>query len=108
MFPISSNHFPHDDQVADVVRFMRSCDGLNHSQGMADGLYRSFFTARPIFNREFPEWDQLDWLGSWIDTEASGVEPDYSAWVADWLEANTPVQWIDGEPYAWIPAGGAQ
>lgn len=89
MIALSSNHFSHDDQVADVLRKLTHSTVIEHRL-MADACMI-----------EFPEYNRLTWSGSWVDTEASGVDPDYMSWVTDWIENNTPVFWEDGEP--WLP-----
>lgn len=86
MIALSSNHFSVDDQIADVISYL----------SLSDIYIR---TMEDEFTSEFPEYNSLVWSGSWVDTEASGVDADYMSWVADWLEAHTPVMWSDGEPY---------
>lgn len=78
---LSDNHFSADDQTRDAID-----RGLTPDQ-------------RASFSAEFPEWDTLQWEGSWVDTDASGVDPEYTSWVRDWLESHTAIQWDDGEPY---------
>lgn len=85
---LSSGHFSHDDQVADVLSYL---------SGVED-----FKATTDRFCEEFPEYNRLEWSGSWVDCEASNVDAEYMSWVTDWLEANTPVYWEDGEP--WLPA----
>lgn len=80
MYAISSNHFSVDQQIADAV------SSLTDDQ-------------RTAFDAEFPEWDTLKWSGSWVDTDASGVDVEYTCWVADWIEANTSIHWEEGEPW---------
>ncbi len=87
MHALSSNHFSHDDQVADVLSYLSHTDDAT-LRGLADD-----------FLREFPEYNSLEWSGSWVDAEASGVDPEYMSWAADWIENNTPVFWSDGEPF---------
>jgi hypothetical protein len=55
------------------------------------------------FRDAFPEYAHLVWQdgGAWIDAEASKVDPEFMSWVADWIEANTPIFWEEGEP--WLP-----
>lgn len=80
MYPVSSNAFSVDDQIRDAINALSADD-------------------RARFNAEYPEWDTLAWSGSWVDTDASGVDVEYTSWVADWLEANTPIFWEEGEPW---------
>lgn len=83
---ISSGHFSLHDQIADAVSL------LSHDESFVRLMEGDFV-------KEFPEYNRLEWSGSWVDHEASGVDPDYMSWVCDWIEANTPVFWEDGEPY---------
>lgn len=77
---LSSGHYSVDLQLADAV------SALDDDE-----------TTR--FLAEFPEWKRVEWEGSWIDTAAMGVDVEWSSWAIDWIEANTSVQWDDGEPY---------
>lgn len=81
MSAISNNHFSLDQQIDDAVSWINGG------------------TSEAAFHREFPEWNSLIWSGSWVDTEESEVDVEYMAWVADWIERNTPVYWEDGEPW---------
>jgi len=87
-FPLSSNHYSTDDQIADVVSFLSNDADPTYSELMENS-----------FLAEFPEYNSLEWSGSWVDTENSNVDLDYMSWVADWLENNTPVFWEEGEPF---------
>jgi hypothetical protein len=80
MYAVSSNHFSVDQQIADAIDALPDDD-------------------RALFNAEFPEWDNLVWSGSWVDTDASGVDVEYTSWVADWLESRTGIFWEEGEPW---------
>lgn len=84
MGAISSGHFSHDIQVADALDYLRH----NH-----EDAYASILT-------DFPELADVKWSMSWFDTDAMGVDAEYSSWVADAIEATGLVQWFDGEPYA--------
>ena len=82
---LSSGHFSHDQQIADAV------DWLRHN-------------ARPVYETmlaHFPEWERVEWeeYGSWLDTEAMGVDGEWSSWLCDWIENNTPIYWEEGEPW---------
>lgn len=85
MIYLSSNHNSHDDQVADVVSHLSNSDE-----------YRELMDGE--FQEAFPQYNSLEWSGSWMDWEASGVDVEYMSWVTDWVEENTPVYWQDGEP----------
>ena len=80
MGAISNNHFSLDQQIVDAVDIFSE-------------------TEREKFNEAFPEWNSLTWSGSWVDTEASGVDVEYTSWVCDWIENNTDIYWEDGEPW---------
>lgn len=82
---ISSNHFSVDQQLADAV----GC--LTDEQ-------------RAAFDAEFPEWANATWSMSHVDTDAMGLDPEWTSWIIDWIEANTDIYWEDGEP--WIKAQG--
>lgn len=81
--PLSSNAFSVDDQTADAISY----------------LSREYPALSDEFVREFPEYNSLEWYGSWVDCEASNVDPDYMSWVVEWLESHTPIRWEDGEPF---------
>lgn len=82
---LSSNHFSHDQQVADVIAWHLSTE------------------QKVKLFEEFPEAQNIKFEGhvgssAW-DTEAMGVDVEYTSWLADWIEANTEVYWEDGEPW---------
>jgi len=90
-FPLSSNHYSTDDQIADVISFLSATE--------------DYFSIMEVqFLAEFPEYNDLEWSGSWVDTESSNVDLDYMMWVAEWLENNTPVFWEEGEPFMAEPS----
>lgn len=78
--PVSSNHLSVDLQVKDAVESL----GPRQKRG---------------FDAAYPEWHTLVWSGSWVDAEASAVDPEYTSWIIDWIEANTNIMWEDGEPW---------
>lgn len=80
MTAISSNAFSLDLQLADAVARL---DPKEHE---------GFLAA-------FPEWEGLLWSMSHVDTEASGIDPEYISWAVDWIEAHTDIYWEDGEPW---------
>lgn len=84
MEAISSGHFSHDTQVLDALDYLR----VNHEDAYASIL------------ADFPKVADIEWSGSWFDTDAMGVDPEYSSWLADAIEATGLVQWFEGEPYA--------
>ena len=79
---LSSNAFSVDDQARDVIRQLEPDDASK-------------------FAAAFPDYNGLTWSGSWVDTEASGVDCEYMSWAVDWIESNTDVIWEDGEPVIW-------
>jgi hypothetical protein len=83
---LSSGHFSHDDQMIDALNF----------------LYREFPEDYATIIAKFPEMAEgrSIWSGSWLDTEAMGVDAEYSSWVVDAIEATGRVYWEDGEPWA--------
>lgn len=79
---LSSNSFSHDSQLDDVLDYLRN---WNEEQ------YNNLLHA-------FPEVDSRVLDGAYFDVEAMGVDQEWSAWVTDWVENNTKVMWVDGEP----------
>lgn len=79
-YGLSSNAFSHDTQVSDAINYLTPSERLE-------------------FHGEFPEYESLIWSGSWVDTDASGVDQEYMQWVTDWIEQNTSIRWEDGEPW---------
>lgn len=80
---ISDSHWSHDDQVADVMRWLAHNAPNDYS----------------YLVEQFPGFHALVWSGAWVDTVASAVDPEYMCWVTDAIEADTPVFWEDGEPW---------
>lgn len=82
---ISSNGASHDIQVLDAWRVLQDLDPAE---------------AAAVI-REFPELadDRLIWSGAWVDTEAMGVDPEWSSWLCDRLEESGDISWIEGEPF---------
>ena len=80
---ISDSHWSHDDQVADVMRW------LSHN---APNDYAYLV-------EQFPGFHALVWSGAWVDTVASAVDAEYMCWVCDAIEQDTAVFWADGEPW---------
>lgn len=81
---LSSNHFSHEGQVRDVLRWMQREEKETYSN----------------FAYEHPEWERME-RGEDIQIggEALGdLDPEWWHWVTDWIEANTNVVWDDGEP----------
>lgn len=84
---ISSNHFSVDQQVEDAMTWLRD---------FRPGHYQTILG-------DFPEWEDRVFNGSWLDTEAMGVDPDWSSWLIDAIEATGLVTWWEGEPWAGDP-----
>lgn len=89
--PLSSCGASHDMQLVDSLEFLRS-------------EYPDIYAG--IMSR-FPEYDGAEFDGSWFDTEALGVDPDWSSWLTDDVESSGVVMWEDGEPYGRPAPSGA-
>lgn len=85
---LSSNHNSHDQQVADVIDYLRG----QVPEDDFDNLFRTY-----------PEVERIEWQGAWFDTEAMGVDVEFSSWLTDHIEDNTDVYWEDGEPWLVVP-----
>jgi hypothetical protein len=92
MIPLSDNHLSLDNQIDSAVTY------LTHAPELAD--------VAIAFRVEFPEYAHLIWQegGAWISIKASDVDSEFMSWVCDWIEANTPIFWEEGEP--WLPEPG--
>lgn len=80
---ISSGHYSHDIQVADAVSW----------------LEREYPEKYASVLEAFPELSDATWDGSWFDTTAMGVDPEWSSWLADALEETGVIVWQEGEPF---------
>ena len=80
---ISSNHYSVDQQVQDALDFL----DLQYPHYLEEIL------------RDFPEIQNIEWDGSWFDTEAMGVDIEWSSWLIDAIEATGVIIWEEGEPY---------
>lgn len=83
---LSSSHYSVDDQLQDVVNWLETT---------APDTYAEFVAA-------FPEWPTRtmgEGHSSWFDTEAMGVNAEWSSWCIDWIESHTAIWWEDGEPW---------
>lgn len=85
MTSLSSNYFSTDTQLADAMEWLAN-------------------THTEVFNEllaKFPEWRTVKWQdhGSWIDTDAMGVDQEWSNWLIDAVEGTGLVMWEDGEPW---------
>jgi hypothetical protein len=88
MKALSSNGFSHDMQVDDVLDYLRGT--------VAEGDYNNII-------HKFPEVDKRILEGGWFDTDAMGVEAEWSMWVTDYIEESFEVFWWEGEP--WVLEG---
>ena len=79
-FPISSNHLSFEIQLFDSLEFLKLA---------YPDKYREVL-------KQFPEIEHAIWDDLWLDN----VDPDYSSWLADAIEATDLITWIDGEPFA--------
>ena len=86
---LSGNHNSVDQQLVDVLA------------AMANGVVSYTGGASWKVEEVFPELANIQWTqyGTWFDTEAMGVDEEYSSWVIDWIESWTNVSWVEGEPY---------
>ncbi len=84
MQAISSNHYSTDLQAEDAVQYLLDNHLLAALRVLAG----------------FPEWFRREWTGSWYDTEAMGVDPEWGCWLIDAVEATGLVYWEEGEPWA--------
>lgn len=80
----------HDQQVREALDCLES----HHPQ-----VYASIAA-------KFPEVDNWKWENSasraWIDTDAMGVDPEFTSWLADELESTDVVEWRDGDLWVWF------
>jgi hypothetical protein len=82
---ISSNHFSVDQQMNDALDYLR----VFHTDVFCE------------IRKHFP--DTFKWEGSWLDTDAMGVDQEYSSWLIDAIEATDLIYWEEGEPWAVKP-----
>lgn len=87
---VSSNSFSHDQQVDDAWGWLRG----EMPEDDFDLLVQKF----PEMEGVYPTTGII-WSGSCFDTEAMGVDVEYTSWVADALEETGLIYWEDGEPY---------
>ena len=87
MRTLSSNGFSHDMQVDDVLDYLRG--------EMSESDYKDKLIIAGFYDEV--ERRVLD--GAHFDTEAMGVDVEWSSWLADWIENNTDVFWWEGEPF---------
>lgn len=83
---ISSGHFSHDIQVVDALGYLHIYQPEAHAE----------------VRKQFPErivWEQP--IRTHIDTDAMGVDPEWSSWLCDAIEDTGHVWWEDGEPWAY-------
>jgi hypothetical protein len=83
MGSISSGHYSTDIQAMDALRYL----WLAHPPAAAQIM------------RDFPEMGDPKWEGSWLDTDAMGVDVEYGSWLVDAIEATGHVYWEEGEPW---------
>lgn len=93
----SSDH----QQVVWALRALEGYDAPDPLPGLPGepSLDAADEPAGRAIRREFPELDSLVWDGSWIDTEAMGVDPEWVDELVRAIEDTGVVQWIDGEPF---------
>jgi len=82
---LSSNHYSVDGQLDDVIGYLDTCRPT---------IFAAMVAAFPeIPTRTMGEHS------SWFDTEAMGVDQEWSSWLIDWIESNVNILWDDGEPW---------
>lgn len=86
MAAISSNQYSVDLQAVDALKYIED----NHSEAYSKLL------------EEFPEIPKITFTGhgSWMDTEAMGVDQEWSSWLIDAIELTGLVIWEEGEPFS--------
>lgn len=87
MGTISSNGFSHDQQVVDAMKHLE----LLHPD------------AYDEVTQQFDEWFDHSMSGAHFDTEAMGVDDEWSSWLTDAIEATGFVRWEEGEPWTATP-----
>ena len=90
-----------DDEVMDNYGAISS-NGFSVHQQMVDAmswLENNWPEDYAKIITEYPEYERLIWEGSWLDTEAMGVNEDWPNWLIDAIEATDHVRWIEGEPW---------
>lgn len=83
VIPLSSNAFSVDLQTDDALAFLEA------------GYPKVYQTL----SEQFPEIVDIQWEGSWFDTEAMGVDQEWGSWLVDAIEESGVVFWEEGEPY---------
>ena len=81
----SSSSYSHDMQVDDAMSVLKY----------------HFPKAYTKVLKEFPEFNNLIWNRSSIDTVAMNVDQDWVSWLTDAIETTGYIFWEDGEPYAY-------
>ena len=77
---ISSDQFSHDLQIEDVLDWLEP-------------------ETREAFGQQFPEFDNPVWNCTQLNYAAMGCDSEITQRAANWIEANTPVYWDEGEPW---------
>jgi hypothetical protein len=84
MSAISSNHYSVDCQAIDAMGYLEREHPDDYAKVLAD----------------FPEYPDHKMSGSSFDTEAMGVDIEWSSWLVDAIEATGKVHWEEGEPWS--------
>lgn len=90
---LSSNHYSVDGQLDDVIHYLDACRPT---------IYAAMVAAFP----EVPTRAMGDTMSAEYDTNAMGVDVEWSCWLIDWIEQNSNVIWEEGEPWLWVHAAG--
>lgn len=86
LIPVSFNGFSTDLQIQDALEFIE-------------------FEYPDVWQQigdEFPEIMELQFDGSWMNTDSMDVDPEWPNWLADRLEDTGLVFWEEGEPWGFI------
>lgn len=86
LIPVSFNGFSTDLQVQDALNF----------------LEYEYPDVWEKLTEEYPKITNLQFEGSWFDTEAMNVDIEWSSWLADSIEATGLIFWEEGEPWGFL------
>ena len=87
----------HYAEPAEIAAEPVSSSGASHDMQVSDALDALDEADQRAVRKSFPE--RLIFDGAWLDTEAMGVDPEWSSWLTDEIESTGSIQWIEGEPY---------
>lgn len=90
------------------MRMMMS-SGASHDQQVKEAL-DCLLNEHPQLHlkiqEQFPELENDGWIWqpgeAWLDTEAMGVDHEFTSWLADALEELDVIEWRDGDLWVWF------